>query len=282
MGGTPGRRQDRRDRPHGGGSTSTRSSISTSPPRWPSLDPSLDEAAQNLGASRFRRFWRVTFPLILPGVFAGATIVFIWSFTELGTPLMFDFYQVTPVQIFLGHSGGRRTPPNPRHLRGLVVVIARGVAGDVRRGEARPSGGRGYATTGKATVGARPARRLHGPGCRRRVSRHLPGDHTAVAVLPHIGVRALIALRRWQGWYQAPFFPRPGRSTITRQAAALASARHRLDPQQPHLRLRRHGAGDGRGPGDLLPDRARPRVHAGACSLCSTRWRCSRWRSPAW
>src|SRR5205814_3870942 len=35
-----------------------------------------------------------------PGLFAGGTIVLIWSFTELGTPLMFDYYRVTPVQIF--------------------------------------------------------------------------------------------------------------------------------------------------------------------------------------
>jgi iron(III) transport system permease protein len=31
---------------------------------------------------------------------AGGTIVLIWSFTELGTPLMFDYYDVTPVQIW--------------------------------------------------------------------------------------------------------------------------------------------------------------------------------------
>src|SRR3954464_13083334 len=37
---------------------------------------------------------------MLPGMFAGASIVFIWSFSELGTPLMFDFYTVTPVQVF--------------------------------------------------------------------------------------------------------------------------------------------------------------------------------------
>ena len=66
------------------------------------VDPALDEAACGLGAGRWRRFRRVTLPLILPGVFAGSTLVFIWSFTELGTPLMFDYYSVTPVQIFWG------------------------------------------------------------------------------------------------------------------------------------------------------------------------------------
>ena len=35
-----------------------------------------------------------------PGLFAGGTIVLIWSFTELGTPLVFDYYTVTPVQVF--------------------------------------------------------------------------------------------------------------------------------------------------------------------------------------
>lgn len=66
------------------------------------LDPALDEAAQSLGASWLRRFWKITLPLIRPGLFAGATIVFIWSFTELGTPLMFNYTQVAPVQIFYG------------------------------------------------------------------------------------------------------------------------------------------------------------------------------------
>ncbi|MDX2114069.1 MAG: iron ABC transporter permease [Planctomycetota bacterium] len=66
------------------------------------LDPALDEAAENLGAGPIKRFFRITLPLIRPGLFAGGTVVFVWSFTELGTPLMFDYYAVTPVQIFSG------------------------------------------------------------------------------------------------------------------------------------------------------------------------------------
>jgi len=48
----------------------------------------LHEAAENLGCRTFTRFRRITPPLIRPGVFAGGIIVFIWSFTEFGTPLM--------------------------------------------------------------------------------------------------------------------------------------------------------------------------------------------------
>lgn len=64
------------------------------------LDPAMEQAAANLGAGRWTRFRRITLPLVRPGLFAGGTIVLIWSFTELGTPLMFDFYKVTSVQVF--------------------------------------------------------------------------------------------------------------------------------------------------------------------------------------
>ncbi len=64
------------------------------------IDPALREAAQNLGASGWRLFRTITLPLILPGYFAGAIIVFIWAFTDLGTPLIFGFSRVVPVQIF--------------------------------------------------------------------------------------------------------------------------------------------------------------------------------------
>lgn len=40
-------------------------------------DPALLEAAQDLGASAWTRFWRVTFPLSLPGIFSGSALVFI-------------------------------------------------------------------------------------------------------------------------------------------------------------------------------------------------------------
>jgi spermidine/putrescine transport system permease protein len=40
-------------------------------------DPTLLDAAQDLGANAWQRFWRVTFPLSLPGIFSGAALVFI-------------------------------------------------------------------------------------------------------------------------------------------------------------------------------------------------------------
>jgi spermidine/putrescine transport system permease protein len=40
-------------------------------------DPALLDAAQDLGANLWQRFWRITFPLSLPGIFAGSLLVFI-------------------------------------------------------------------------------------------------------------------------------------------------------------------------------------------------------------
>lgn len=40
-------------------------------------DPVLVDAAQDLGANAWQRFWRVTFPLSLPGIFSGTVLVFI-------------------------------------------------------------------------------------------------------------------------------------------------------------------------------------------------------------
>ncbi len=40
-------------------------------------DPAILDAAQDLGANAWQRFWRITFPLSLPGVWAGSALVFI-------------------------------------------------------------------------------------------------------------------------------------------------------------------------------------------------------------
>jgi len=50
------------------------------------FDTRLKEAAQDLGASRWHTFWRVTFPMSLPGVIAGSILVFIPSAGEFVIP----------------------------------------------------------------------------------------------------------------------------------------------------------------------------------------------------
>lgn len=89
------------------------------------IDPALREAAQNLGANGWRLFRTVTLPLILPGYFAGAIIVFIWAFTDLGTPLIFGFSRVVPVQIF---DAVNEVHTNPMGYTLVVFVLVLTVA----------------------------------------------------------------------------------------------------------------------------------------------------------
>ncbi len=49
-------------------------------------DATLLDAAQDLGANAWQRFWRITFPLSLPGVYAGAALVFIPAFGIFAIP----------------------------------------------------------------------------------------------------------------------------------------------------------------------------------------------------
>ena len=66
-----------------------------------SIDTSMEEAGQNLGSSGFRLFRKVVFPLALPGYVAGASLVFIKVFDDLGTPLVLNVTNMLAPQAYL-------------------------------------------------------------------------------------------------------------------------------------------------------------------------------------
>lgn len=87
------------------------------------LDPAMEQAAQNLGCSPWRRLRKITLPLCMPGIFAGAAIVFIWSFTELGVPLVFDYTRVASVQVYDGIKD-LNANPMPYALVGIMLIVS--------------------------------------------------------------------------------------------------------------------------------------------------------------
>ena len=87
------------------------------------IDPAMEEAAGAFGCRGLKRFFKITFPLIRPGIFAGCTLVFIWSFTELGVPLIFDYSRVASVQIFNGLKEIGNNPI-PYALVSIVLVLS--------------------------------------------------------------------------------------------------------------------------------------------------------------
>jgi iron(III) transport system permease protein len=155
------------------------------------IDPAMEEAAQNLGCTGFRRFFKITLPLINPGLFAGGTIVFIWSFTELGTPLIFDYARVTSVQIYYGL---RDIGGNPFPYTLVAVMLATSIAlYAIGKGL---FGRTSYAMMAKATSSGGP-RSL--PRSRALLCTALFGGVTFLAVLPHLGVILVAFSREWYG-----------------------------------------------------------------------------------
>jgi putative spermidine/putrescine transport system permease protein len=65
------------------------------------IDERLEEAARNLGASRFRAFLEVTLPLSLPGILAGSALVFALSISAYVTPILMGGFQVMTLPILI-------------------------------------------------------------------------------------------------------------------------------------------------------------------------------------
>ncbi|WP_213422467.1 ABC transporter permease [Bhargavaea massiliensis] len=71
------------------------------------LDPSLEEAASNLGANRFKVFWQVTFPLLTPGLVAASLLVFMVSMASFSAPfLLAGGFRVLSLQIYFSKING--------------------------------------------------------------------------------------------------------------------------------------------------------------------------------
>ena len=156
------------------------------------LDPAMEQAAENLGCPPWRRFFRITLPLAMPGVFAGSSIVFIWAFTELGVPLVFDYARTASVQIFDGLKGLDKNPI-PYALTAVLLVVAAAVfalskfvMGRSPLGTApRPQGPRVVAAPARLEI-----RGLRG-ACFSAVF--------MLAAIPHLGVLLLSLAGRWYG-----------------------------------------------------------------------------------
>ncbi len=70
------------------------------------LDPALDEAATNLGASKFRIFRTVTLPMLLPGIAGSFLLIFVEAVADLGNPLVLGGkYDVLATRVYVAIIG---------------------------------------------------------------------------------------------------------------------------------------------------------------------------------
>jgi len=155
------------------------------------IDPAMNEAAANLGAGRWYRFRRVTLPLLKPGLLAGGSIVLVWSFTELGTPLMFGYTRTTPVQIFNGITE-LESNPLPYALVVVMLVLSAGLYAASRAA----LGGGAQAAQTKGIAGSAAVAL---PGWKKVLPTAAFALLTGVAILPHI---ALVFAAFSRSWYR--------------------------------------------------------------------------------
>jgi len=173
------------------------------------VDPAMEEAAENLGCSGIRKFTRVTLPLMMPGLFAGGTIIFIWSFTELGTPLIMNYTRCASVQVY---DALKEIASNPFPYALVIVMLACSLT--LYATTKLLFGRHAYAMQGKATVGYTARRLREWP----QALVMLPFLAViALALLPHTGV-ILTSFSSPGSWYRTVL---PARFTAANYVEAL-------------------------------------------------------------
>ena len=91
--------------------------------RVASLDPALEEAGRDLYASPAQVFWRVTFPLLIPGILAAALLCFALSFDDfIITNFVSGNAETFPKFVYI--AAARGIPPQANVIASFVFVLA--------------------------------------------------------------------------------------------------------------------------------------------------------------
>jgi iron(III) transport system permease protein len=172
------------------------------------IDGAMEEAALNLGCTGWRLFWRVIFPLSAPGFVAGASLVFVKVFDDLGTPLVMGQTNLLAPQAYL-----RITQVGLEDPLGYVIsVIMIGFSIAAMALSARALKGRDYSTLQKG--GSSLRRRRLGPGASLAAYAWI-GFILLLTLSPHIGILLLSFAQVWS------FAPLPDAFTLAHYATVF-------------------------------------------------------------
>lgn len=154
------------------------------------IDSSMEESAQNLGASGLRLFRRIVFPLAMPGYVAGAALVFIKVFDDLGTPLVLHQTNLLAPQAYLRITSiGIEDPIG--YVASVIMVVASLVALWLAMWTMR---GKDYATLQRGYAGL--AKRRLTPG-QTVIAYGWIALVLAVVLAPHLGILLLSLAKVW-------------------------------------------------------------------------------------
>jgi spermidine/putrescine transport system permease protein len=91
--------------------------------RLTGLDPRLEQAAMDLYANEFQTFWRVTFPLVFPGILAAALLSFSLSFDDFIITNLNSGQTVT-FPMFVWGAAQRAIPPQINVIGTIMFLLA--------------------------------------------------------------------------------------------------------------------------------------------------------------
>lgn len=91
--------------------------------RVASLDPALEEAGRDLYGSSTQVFWRITFPLLLPGIMAAALLSFALSFDDF-IITRFNNGAVTTFPVYVYTAAARGVPAEANVIASAVFILA--------------------------------------------------------------------------------------------------------------------------------------------------------------
>lgn len=108
--------------------------------RLADMNPRLEEAARDLGANEWRTFWRVTFPLILPGIISGALLAFTLSLDDFVITFFTSGVGTTTLPIFVYGLLKLSVTPEINAISTLILVASTLLIGISLRLQGRDGG----------------------------------------------------------------------------------------------------------------------------------------------
>lgn len=88
------------------------------------MNPRYEEAAADLGASAWQAFWRVTFPLLLPGIVAGGLLAFTMSLDDFIVSFMLSGVGTSTLPVYVQSTIKEGLSPEVNAISTLMMVLS--------------------------------------------------------------------------------------------------------------------------------------------------------------
>jgi spermidine/putrescine transport system permease protein len=92
--------------------------------RLATMDPTLEEAANDLGANHFQTFWRVTFPILAPGIVAGALLALTLSLDDFVVTFFNSGIGTTTLPLFVYGLLKQRVSPEINAISTIMILVS--------------------------------------------------------------------------------------------------------------------------------------------------------------